>query len=82
MTAQMLPTQLRAAFEFKLDPMDLRSVDRALSSLRYVYPLSPSRLRHVGPFHEAKARMEGKRHIGLLTQLSNQFWIGNSRLVV
>jgi uncharacterized protein (DUF2236 family) len=65
MTAQMLPTQLRAAFEFKLDPMDLRSVDRALSSLRYVYPLLPSRLRHVGPFHEAKARMEGKRHIGV-----------------
>jgi uncharacterized protein (DUF2236 family) len=81
MTAQMLPAQLRAAFEVRLDQMDLRSAERALSSLRYLYPLLPSRLRHVGPFHEAKARMEGKRHLSLLTQLSNQFWIGNSRLI-
>jgi uncharacterized protein (DUF2236 family) len=81
MTAQMLPVQLRAAFGFRLDQMDLRSAERALSSLRYLYPLLPSRLRHVGPFHEAKARVAGKRHIGLLTQLSNQFWIGNSRLI-
>jgi len=50
--------------------------------LRYVYPLLPSRLRHVGPFHEAKARMAGKKRVGLLTQLSNRFWIGNSRLLV
>jgi hypothetical protein len=58
MTAQMLPAQLRAAFEFRLDEMDLRSVERGLASLRYLYPLLPAGLRYVGPFHEAKRGWE------------------------
>jgi hypothetical protein len=47
--------------------------------LRHVYPWIPARLRHVGPYQEACARLAGRR-LGATTQLLNRFWIGQKSM--
>jgi len=40
----------------------------------------PSRLRYVGPYHEARERLAGRTSPRFLTRLSNRAWIGQSML--
>ena len=76
LTAQMLPDRLRVAFELPLGEAERRSASRALKWMRRTYPSLPDRLRTVGPYQEAKARMKGSNRPSLTTRWLNQLWIG------
>ncbi|MCA6115957.1 DUF2236 domain-containing protein [Bradyrhizobium sp. WSM 1738] len=76
----MLPERLRAGFGFDVDDRDRRAADRAIKWIRRVYPHLPKRLRYVGPYHEAQARLKGKSQPDLATRYSNRAWIGRQRL--
>jgi len=45
-----------------------------------VYPWVPGRLRYVGPYQEARARLAGRQRPGATTQLLNRFWIGQKSM--
>jgi uncharacterized protein (DUF2236 family) len=76
LTAQLLPDRLRVAFELPLGDAERRSASRALMWLRRAYPLLPDRLRTVGPYQEARARMNGSNRVPLTTRWLNRLWIG------
>ena len=80
LTAQMLPERLRLAFELPLGDAELRSAARALKWIRRIYPLLPDRLRTVGPYQEALARVHGEQWPALGTQWLNRLWIGQPRM--
>jgi uncharacterized protein (DUF2236 family) len=82
LTASLLPPRLRAALELPYGPSEERSVQRALSILRYVHPRMPARLRYVPPYHEALARLAGRNRPAVLTQALNRLWIGRSSMAV
>lgn len=75
LTAALLPPQLRAPFGLPFDERERAIAERALRHIRRLYPLLPARLRYVAPYHEALARLAGRRPDGL-TRLSNRVWIG------
>ncbi len=75
-TAQMLPPRLRRDFDLPFGEAEQRSAARALKWLRRIYPALPGRLRTVGPYQEALARMQGKDRPSLATRWLNQLWIG------
>ena len=76
----MLPERLRAGFAFDVSERDREAADSALKWIRRIYPHLPSRLRFVGPYHEAQARLQGKRQPGFATRCSNRVWIGKPQL--
>ena len=76
LTAQMLPDRLRREFELPFGDEEQRSLDRALNWMRRLYPLLPDRLRTVGPYQEALARLQGRDRPSLATRWLNQLWIG------
>lgn len=76
LTAAMLPARLRAAFDLPFDERERRRAEQALARIRRLYPLLPVRLRYVGPYQEAVARLAGKRRPDLLTRGINRAWIG------
>jgi uncharacterized protein (DUF2236 family) len=76
LTAQMLPARLRVAYELPLGDAERRSASRALTWMRCTHPLLPDRFRTVGPYQEAKARMNGSNRLSLTTRWLNQLWIG------
>jgi uncharacterized protein (DUF2236 family) len=80
LTAQMLPERLRQAFDLPLGDTERQSAERASRWLRRIYPALPARLRTVGPYQEACARMQGKEGPGLATRLLNRAWIGHPRM--
>jgi uncharacterized protein (DUF2236 family) len=80
LTAQILPERLRLAFGLPLGEAELRSAARALTWIRRIYPLLPDKLRTVGPYQEALARVHGERRPGLGTFLLNRLWIGQPRM--
>jgi len=80
LSAQMLPERIRIGFGFDFDERDRRAADRALAWIRRVYPNLPARLRYVGPYHEAQARLQGKPQLDLATRCLNRAWIGRPQL--
>lgn len=76
LTARMLPERLRQGFGFALDERDDRAADRALSWIRHIHPRLPDRLRHVGPYQEAQARLEGRARPDWMVRCLNRAWIG------
>lgn len=80
LTVHLLPPRLRAGFGFAYGEADRLAADRTIKRLRRAYRLLPSRLRYVGPYQEAQARMLGRAQPGLTTQAINLFWIGKSQL--
>ncbi|WFU17607.1 oxygenase MpaB family protein [Bradyrhizobium sp. CB3481] len=76
----MLPERLRAGFGLDVSERDRRAAERALAWLRRVYPHLPARVRYVGPYHEAQARLQGKPQPDLATRCLNRAWIGRPRL--
>ncbi|WP_424630375.1 oxygenase MpaB family protein [Bradyrhizobium sp. SYSU BS000235] len=79
-TAQMLPEQLREGFGFTFDDHDRKAADRALSRIRRIYPKLPERIRTVGPYQEAQARLQGQPHLDWATRCLNKAWIGRPQL--
>jgi uncharacterized protein (DUF2236 family) len=76
LTARMLPERLRVGFGLALDERDIRAADKALMWIRRVYPRLPHRLRYVGPYQEAQARLQGKPQPDWMTRCLNRAWIG------
>ena len=79
-TARMLPARLRDAFGLHYGPAEQQAAETAIKWIRRVYPALPERLRHVGPYLEARARLSGSARPDLFTQVSNKIWIGKSFL--
>ena len=76
LTAQMLPERLRIAFDLPFGEPERRRAERARAWLRRAYPLLPERLRTVGPYQEARARVRGEGGPGAITRVLNRAWIG------
>lgn len=82
LTASLLPERLRAGFGFDLDERDIRSADNAMKWIRRVYPRLPDRLRYVGPYQEAQARLRGELQPDWITRCLNRAWIGRPQMDV
>ncbi|OKO89324.1 hypothetical protein AC629_06395 [Bradyrhizobium sp. NAS80.1] len=82
LTASLLPERLRAGFGFELDERDTKSADTALKWIRRVYPKLPHRLRYVGPYQEAQARLRGELQPDWMTRCLNRAWIGRPQMDV
>lgn len=80
LTAQMLPERLRAGFGLSFSEHERRAADRALAWIRRVYPRMPARLRYVGPYHEAQARLQGKERLDWTIRCLNRAWTGRPQL--
>jgi uncharacterized protein (DUF2236 family) len=80
LTARMLPERLRAGFGLELDERDIKSADNALKWIRRVYPKLPDRLRYVGPYQEAQARLRGELRPDWMTRCLNRAWIGRAQM--
>jgi len=82
LTASLLPGRLRAGFGFELDARDRTATDNALRWIRRVYPKLPDRLRYVGPYQEAQARLRGEVRPDWMTRCLNRAWIGRPQMDV
>jgi uncharacterized protein (DUF2236 family) len=80
LTAEMLPPHLREAFELRDRDVKPHVAAQAITRARRLYPALPERLRHVGPYQEAMARMAGRARPDLVTQLVNRLWIGRGSM--
>ena len=80
LTARLLPARLRDDFRLPYGDLEHRASERALAVLRRIYPWVPGRLRHVGPYQEAQARLVGRQRPGTATQLLNRLWIGQKAM--
>lgn len=80
LTASLLPERLRAGFGFDLDERDARSADNALKWIKRVYPKLPDRLRYVGPYQEAQARLRGEPRPDWMIRCLNRAWIGRPQM--
>lgn len=80
MTAMMLPQPLRAGFGLEFGAREQSAAERALRWLRRVYPRLPERLRYVGPYQEAMARLRGRPRPDAFTRVLNRGWIGRPTL--
>jgi uncharacterized protein (DUF2236 family) len=80
LTASWMPPRLRRAFELSFGVREEKALRWAARRLPRLYPRIPDALRLVGPYHEAEARLCG-RSPGPLTRRSNQFWMGQPRLL-
>lgn len=75
-TVGLLPDPVRRGFGLDFGAQERRRADRALRWLRRTYPALPERMRHVGPYQEANARLSGEGEPGLITRGLNRLWIG------
>lgn len=80
LTASLLPERLRAGFGFDLDERDKRAADNALKWIKRVYPKLPDRLRYVGPYQEAQARLRGEPRPDWMIRCLNRAWIGRPQM--
>ncbi|GMO39399.1 MULTISPECIES: oxygenase MpaB family protein [Bradyrhizobium] len=80
LTASLLSERLRAGFGFELGEREVRSADNALRWIRRIYPTLPDRLRYVGPYQEAQARLRGEPHPDWMTRCLNRAWIGRPQM--
>ena len=80
LTARMMPERLREGFGFPLDERDNGAADNALKWIRRVYPRLPDRLRYVGPYQEAQARLRGEPHPDWMIRCLNRAWIGRPQM--
>jgi uncharacterized protein (DUF2236 family) len=78
LSVQMLPERLRAGFGLSFDARDRAAADRALARIRRIYPMLPARIRNVGPYQEALARLQGKGAPDWMTRCLNRAWMGRS----
>ncbi|MGX9424202.1 MULTISPECIES: oxygenase MpaB family protein [Bradyrhizobium] len=80
LSAELLPDCIRMGFGFAFDERDRKAAERALARIRRVYSAIPTRLRYVGPYHEAQARLKGRPRLDWTTRCLNRVWIGRPQL--
>src|SRR5258706_14865905 len=76
LTTHLLPERLRGEFGLSFGERDQRSMNLALARIRRLYPRLPVRLRTVGPYQEALARLQGEKQPDLAVRSLNRLWIG------
>jgi uncharacterized protein (DUF2236 family) len=76
LTIHLLPERLRGEFGLVLGEREQRSMNLALALIRRLYPRLPMRIRAVGPYQEALARLQGERQPDLAVRWLNRLWIG------
>ena len=79
LTTAWLPERFRADFRLPFGPADETSAEKARRRVRAVYQRLPGAVRFTGPWHEAQARLAGRRP-GIHAKLLNRFWIGQFRM--
>ncbi len=79
LTAAWLPPRFQQEFALEFTEVDRRAADAACRRIPRIYRRLPAALRFVGPWHQAQARLAGRR-AGPLARLSNRFWIGQTLL--
>ncbi len=79
LTATWLPERFLADFGLNFGAEEAQAAERAKQRLPGFYRRLPDAIRFVGPWHEARLRLDGKR-VGLAARWSNRFWIGQPRL--
>lgn len=79
LTAHIMPPRLRDDFGLSYGDAEGRAAERSLTWIRRLYPRLPNRLRLVGPYQEARARLAG-RHPDPAMRLLNRIWIGRPHL--
>jgi uncharacterized protein (DUF2236 family) len=76
LTIHLLPERRRGEFGFVFGEREQRSMNLALALIRRLYPRLPMRIRAVGPYQEALARLQGERQPDLAVRWLNRLWIG------
>jgi uncharacterized protein (DUF2236 family) len=76
LTTCLLPERLRGEYGLVFGEREQRRMDLALALIRRLYPRLPMRLRAVGPYQEALARLQGERQPDLAVRWLNRLWIG------
>lgn len=79
LTTEWMPERFRREFALPFGAAERQAAGRARGRLPAIYRRLPAALRFNGPWHEAQARLAGKR-AGTLTRWSNRFWIGQQNL--
>jgi uncharacterized protein (DUF2236 family) len=79
-TAHLLPERLRRGYGLAYGPAERSRAERALSWAGRAYPLLPARLRYVGPYQEALARLGGRAGPDLPARFLNRLWIGRQKM--
>jgi uncharacterized protein (DUF2236 family) len=79
LTAELLPPPLVEAYGLPLGARERLLSARAVDFIRRIYPRLPERLRFVGPYHEARERLLGRRP-SRPTRIANRCWIGRSSM--
>ena len=80
LTAGMLPPRLRDGFGLPYGDAERALAERATARIKWLYPALPTRLRFVGLYQEAQARLRGEARPDAATRLLNRLWIGRPRL--
>lgn len=75
LTTEWMPERFRHEFQLPFTGADQRAAQAARQRIPRIYRRLPPWLRFVGPWHQAQARLAGRR-AGPLTRLSNRFWTG------
>jgi uncharacterized protein (DUF2236 family) len=75
LTTAWLPPRFREEFSLSFGPGEQRSAESAARRLPRFYRRLPAAMRFAGPWHEAQARLAGRK-AGPITRLNNRFWIG------
>src|ERR1700732_1460934 len=76
LTTHLLPERLRGEFGLVFGEREQRSMNLALALIRRLYPRLPMRIRAVGPYQEALARLQGERQPDSAVLWLNRLWIG------
>jgi uncharacterized protein (DUF2236 family) len=79
LTATWLPERFRVEFGLNFGGEETQAAERAKQRLPAFYRRLPDAIRFVGPWQEARLRLDGKR-FGIVARWSNRFWIGQPRL--
>lgn len=79
LTTAWLSPRFRAEFGLGFGQREEQAIAGARRRLPRLYRSLPQALRFVGPYHEAHARLNGRRP-SLPVRLANRFWIGEPRM--
>jgi uncharacterized protein (DUF2236 family) len=79
LTTAWMPRKFSEGFGLEFGDAEERAVEKARRLLPRIYRSLPSSIRFTGPYHEARARLEG-RGPGMLARASNRFWMGETRM--
>ena len=79
LTAAWLPERFRREFALGFGTAEQSTAEKTRRRLPVIYRKLPERLRLIGPWRQAQARIALRRP-GPLTRLSNRFWIGQPLL--